>query len=100
MLYNYQNSGNPAATNVQLVVSPTDLRDIIKEFFTDALDEFKQQSKGDILLSIDEVAQKLNVTKPTLWRWAKNNYLLPIKVGKKTMYRLTDVEQLLERRAK
>ncbi len=91
---------NPATTNIQLVVGQNDLRDILKELITDALDEYKQESKSEILLSIDEVAQKLNVTKPTLWRWAKNNYLLPIKVGKKTMYRLTDVEHLLERRAK
>lgn len=91
---------NPATTNIQLVVGQEDLRDILKELITDALDEYKQESKSEILLSIDEVAQKLNVTKPTLWRWAKNNYLVPIKVGKRPMYKLTDVEHLLERRAK
>ena len=90
---------NTASTNVQLVVGQSDLRDILKELITDALDEFKQDSKSETLLSIDEVAQKLNVTKPTLWRWAKSNYLVPIKVGKRPMYKLTDVEHLLERKA-
>lgn len=88
----------PEGSPIQLVVGQNDLRIILKELITETLEQFKQESMSGTLLSIDEVAQKLNVTKPTLWRWAKSNYLVPVKVGKRPMYKLVEVEHLLNRK--
>ena len=32
----------------------------------------------------------------TLWRWAKVGYLVPINVGGKRRYRMSDVKRILE----
>ena len=46
--------------------------------------------------STAETATELSVDKSTLWRWQRQNYLTPIKVGGKKKYRLSDVERILK----
>jgi len=41
------------------------------------------------------VAEMLDVDKSTLWRWAKIGYLVPINVGGKRRYRMSDVNRIL-----
>lgn len=48
--------------------------------------------------TIDEVTSLLNVSKTTLWRWAKQRYLNPVEVGGKRRYKMSDVKKLLEGR--
>jgi len=48
--------------------------------------------------SIEQVAKILAVDKTTLWRWAKINYLVPISIGGKRRYRMSDVKKLLGER--
>lgn len=48
--------------------------------------------------TVDEVAILLRVNKTTLWRWSKRNYLLPVEIGGKRRYRMSDVKKLLERK--
>lgn len=45
--------------------------------------------------SPDQVAKILDVDKSTLWRWAKRGVLIPIKVGGKNRYKMSDVKQIL-----
>ncbi|MBR6774295.1 MAG: helix-turn-helix domain-containing protein [Bacteroidales bacterium] len=47
-------------------------------------------------LSSDDVCDMLNVSKPTLWRWEKIDYLIPIRVGGKVRYKLSEVKQILD----
>ena len=42
-----------------------------------------------------QVAEILNVDVSTLWRWRKQGYLVPIGVGGKRKYRMSDVKQIL-----
>jgi hypothetical protein len=46
--------------------------------------------------SPDQVAKILNVDKSTLWRWKKQGYLVPIEIGGKRRYRMSDVKKILE----
>ena len=46
--------------------------------------------------SAKKVAEMLDVDKSTLWRWAKIGYLVPINVGGKRRYRMSDVKRILE----
>jgi len=46
--------------------------------------------------SPNQVAKILDVDKSTLWRWRKQNYLIPIEVGGKRRYRMSDVKRILE----
>jgi predicted site-specific integrase-resolvase len=43
--------------------------------------------------SSDQVAKILDVDKSTLRRWRKQGYLIPIKVGGKRRYRMSDVKK-------
>ena len=41
------------------------------------------------------VADYLDVDSSTLWRWAKRGYLVPIEVGGKRRYRMSEVKAIL-----
>ena len=45
--------------------------------------------------SVAKVAEILDVDKSTLWRWQKQGYLVPIEVGGKRRYRMSDVKRIL-----
>ena len=45
--------------------------------------------------SPEQVAKRLDVSRATLWRWAKCGYLTPIEVGGKRRYRMSDVKKIL-----
>lgn len=75
---------------LQVVVNVADL----KELFLDWKEESEQnrQKETDILLTPDEVASKYRISKVTLWRWAKDGLLKPVKMGRKSFYRQMDIE--------
>jgi len=54
-----------------------------------------QEEGTDALLTKKEVMALLGVCDTTLWLWAKNNYLKPVKAGRKVLYRKGDVERFL-----
>ena len=49
-----------------------------------------------VLLTREQVMQKLNVVPSTLWRWQKRGYLVPLRVGGENRYRSTDIDKILE----
>ena len=82
--------------NVTISVTPAELMEfalfIIEQ--TKAEEAKKNQQKEERLLSADEVASKLGVSNNTLWRWNKNGYLTHIKVGRKTFYHQSAIDQI------
>ena len=61
--------------------------------------ELEQQitdANAETYPSVTKVAEILDVTKTTLWRWQKAGYLVPIEIGGKRRYRMSDVKQILE----
>ena len=49
------------------------------------------------LLSIDEVAKLLNVTRPTLWAWDRKGILKKRYIGNVVRYRKSDIDKILSR---
>ena len=49
----------------------------------------------DVLLSKQDVKDKFSVSDTTLWLWGKKNYLVPIKIGRRVMYRSSDIKRLV-----
>ena len=84
--------------NVQLVVSAADLKEFALSLIEDARAMYvhEQQIKGDEFLTSEEVMRIVKVKKVTLWRWAKEKYLVPVKVGKSNLYRKSDVQRITE----
>ena len=50
------------------------------------------------LLTREETCRKLGVSETTLWRWAQNGYLSPIKVGVQVRYRLSDIAAIVSKK--
>ena len=80
--------------NVCVSITLSDLREFLASVVAEA--EAAKPSEEEKYLSADEVAKELQVTKPTLWRWDKIGYLQPIKIGRRIMYRLSDINNLRE----
>ena len=88
-----------AGANVTLSVTPAYLREFalaIAQEIRDNAPTVKEEPQQEAYLSNDEVAAKFGVCKNTLWRWNRDGYLKPFKVGKKLYYRSSDVEALLQ----
>ena len=49
---------------------------------------------NDDLIAKKDVMEGLGVTHTTLWKWEKNGYLIPVKVGKRVYYKREDLEKL------
>lgn len=59
------------------------------------LEQTIADEKAETYLSREKVAEMLEVSTGTLWRWQKLNYLVPIMVGGKRRYRRSDVMKIL-----
>lgn len=52
-------------------------------------------AKEDEKLTPREVALRYHVSLPTLWRWSRQGYLLPKKLGKRSFYMVSDIEKII-----
>ena len=52
----------------------------------------------DKLLTIDELSDKLQVSKATLYRWAATGYMPCLKLGGSLRFRMTSVQKWLQKR--
>ncbi|MBR4573132.1 MAG: helix-turn-helix domain-containing protein [Prevotella sp.] len=59
-------------------------------------EEKRRSDESQKLVSKQEAAKLLGVDISTLWRWKKEKYLLPIKIGSRVCYRLGDVNAIRE----
>ena len=59
-----------------------------------AMIEAEAAASSDQLISIDEVARLLSVSKMTLYRWDKSGILKKVEIGGKRRYRKSDIERL------
>ena len=83
--------------NVQLVVSASDLRELVNEWCDEreAQKEAERKSVAEVERITSMDAEKiLGVTPATLWRWAKSGYLVPIKIGRKNYYLKSDIDRI------
>ncbi len=84
-----------AGANVAITITPIDLKEFAMYLIEETLSAKNQDSEPETYLSPDEVAQMIGVSKNTLWRWDKESYLSPVRIGRKTRYKLSDVNALL-----
>lgn len=70
----------------------------LKELFLDWKEEseLNRKKETETLLTPDEVANKYRISKVTLWRWAKDGLLKPVKMGRKSFYRQSDIERVFD----
>ena len=60
------------------------------------LEQMIADQNAETYPSREKVMEMLGVCEATLWRWAKNGYLVPLNVGGKRRYRMSDVKRILK----
>ncbi len=84
---------------VQYVLSAEDLRGVFRDVMEEVVNDRETVKVGkqpDEMLTASEVATRLKVSKTTLWRWSRENYLKPLKIGSRSLYRESDVRKIME----
>ncbi|MBK5722177.1 helix-turn-helix domain-containing protein [Dysgonomonas sp. Marseille-P4677] len=88
-----------SGTNVTLAISANDLREWHKEVIADTKRELEKAviaEKAEHYIDAKQVTELLNIDLSTLWRWEKRKYLIPVKVGGKRRYKMSEVKSLIE----
>ena len=60
------------------------------------LEQTIADQKAETYPSREKVMEILGVSSATLWRWQKSGYLVPLNVGGKRRYRMSEVRRILE----
>lgn len=94
---------SPQEGGVCLILSENDLRSVVREMYAEERQRTEKaiaENREVPTISRRDAARMLNITTSTLWRWDKEGYLSPVKVGSKVLYRSTDIDRLLNRAEK
>lgn len=88
-------------SGLSITVSPKDLNSfgvtIAQETCREV--ETKLIAMGDLqCVTSKQVCELLQVDSSTLFRWKRDGYLTPIKVGCSPRYRMRDIQRLLEKK--
>ena len=85
--------------NLQVSITLGELVEANKLLVAETKQELEQlitDQNAETYPSREKVMEMLGVCEATLWRWAKNGYLVPLNVGGKRRYRMSDVNRILE----
>ena len=84
--------------NVSITVSADDLRTFFAEVAQQVINQEKAAQaarNADETMTQKEVCKFLNISKSTLWRWERDNYLLPTsRMGRSPQYLKSDVQRI------
>jgi predicted ATPase len=89
-----------SGANIKIEVSPEDLKmfaeSVVERTITAHAQAMEQKAPPveETYLNTKQVRERLNVCEGTLNTWAKRCYLVPVKVGNKNMYALSDVHRI------
>ncbi len=90
-------------TNLIIQVRGEDLlkftEDIIERAAENERKRIESEKEKDTLVSKEKVMSLLGVCSATLWHWSKSRYLVPVKAGRKVMYRKSDINNIFKERA-
>lgn len=54
-----------------------------------------EEANHETYLNVAKVTEMLGVDRSTLWRWAQSQYLVPIKIGGKIRYKISDINKII-----
>ena len=72
------------------------LRATVREEMQNSLELDRQKLKPERNYSRDEVCALLHISKPTLWKKTKDGEIESINVGRRVLYRESEVKRLLK----
>lgn len=84
--------------NISVTVTLADLKEFALAVVNEVMAARQAEREKEKYLSPDEVAEMMGVCTNTLWRWNTQKYLCPVKVGRKSRYKWSEVKKILEGR--
>ena len=72
------------------------LRAIVNNEVSKVLQEKEQEKKPEKTYSRDEVCKLAHISKPTLWKKTKSGEIRATNIGRRVVYRESEVKKLLE----
>ena len=88
-----------SGAEVTLSVKAKDLKEFAQLLIDNAAKETTEKQRlidEEVYYSTDEVMTKLKIgARSTIYRWISNSYLEPVKIGKKVMFRKSDIDVIL-----
>lgn len=84
--------------NVNFTLNAGELLEMAEYLVKRTRQELEQQIRDantETYPSPSQVAKILDIDKSTLWRWAKRGVLVPIKIGGKNRYKMSDIKEIL-----
>ena len=85
-------------SDISITLKSGELREVINNWAHQALAEVTEKTKKtpETYHSRNETARRLGVNLSTLWHYDKKNYLSPVKVGGRRLYKESDIQRILE----
>lgn len=85
--------------SISVTISLNDLT----TFAQNLISNTKKELEADVIaateerfLSRAETCEFLQVNQSTLWRYAKRGYLIPVEIGGKRRYKMSDIKKIME----
>ena len=76
------------------MVSADDLRDVVSGILEEVISASKDEKRDESLVTIKQASALLDVDRSTLWRWEKDGYLKPVRIGRKVRYPMYSINAL------
>jgi predicted DNA-binding transcriptional regulator AlpA len=86
--------------DAKITVSVSDLIDAINYCIQTAKVELEAraaEAAAEKLITVKSATEKLGVDRSTLYRWRGDGYLKPVEIGGKRMYRISDINKIINK---
>ena len=81
----------------QYYLNKEDLETVLGKLIVGIIERY-EVAKREPRLTIKQVSQRLGVDPSTLWRWERDGYLIPSRIGRKVLYNESDIAAIEEGR--
>lgn len=89
-----------SGANVSITIGTNDLFQFANHLIRSTKEELENAilaKNKETYVTPDEASVQLHVNRSTLWRWSKTEYLIPIEVGGKRLYKQSDIDTILNK---
>ena len=93
MYSKFLNNANVKSGSPILMVSAADLEEALRSILEEVVSTSNGE-KDETLLTVRQAASLLGVDRSTLWRWEKEGYLKPVRIGRKVRYPMYAIEAI------
>jgi len=83
--------------NIIVSLTTEQLYEFASQILSGAQKIYEKVEEPEQYLTRRQTAQALDVDLSTLWRWNREAYLKPVQVGGRRMYKLSDINRILQK---